>query len=134
MKDSKLTFDAGILSLYYAGDQRVKNYFDDVSSKRKTGFLSEVNLAEFYYKSAEKYGLQTAEIRYMFVRRSEVVIVPPDESITREAAVLKLAYKNKLSLADCFAISTAKVNSSLLLTTDKRIKEIKEVKVVYMEV
>lgn len=31
MKDSRLTFDAGILSLYYAGDQRVKDYFDDVS-------------------------------------------------------------------------------------------------------
>jgi predicted nucleic acid-binding protein len=134
LKDSRLTFDAGILSLYYAGDQRVRNYFDDVSSKRKTGFLSEVNLAEFYHKTAERYGLQTAEIRYMLVRRSQIVIIPPDESITRGAAVLKLAYKNKLSLADCFAISTAKVNASSLITTDSRIKELKEVKVVYIEV
>jgi predicted nucleic acid-binding protein len=134
LKDNKLTFDAGILSLYYAGDERVRHYFDAVSSKRNTGFVSEVNLAEFYYRAAERFGLETAEIRYMFIRRSEIRIVPPDEGTTREAARLKLVFRNKLSLADCFALSTAKLKESVLITTDNRISEIKGVKVVHVQI
>ena len=134
LKDNRLAFDAGALSLYYAGDERARQYFNDVSSELKTGFISEVNLAEFYYKAAERFGLQTAELRYMLTRRSRIIIVPPDEDITREAAKLKLMYRNRLSLADCFAVSTAKNNDSILITTDSRIKEVKEVKAVYLEI
>lgn len=134
MKDNKLAFDVGALSLYYAGNEKVRHYFDDVSSKLKTGFMSEVNLAEFYYKTAEKYGLDAAETWYMLTRRSRIIIVAPDEVITREAAKLKLRYRKKLSLADCFAISTAINNHCTLITTDNKIKEVKEVATVYLEV
>lgn len=134
MKDNKLAFDAGALSLHYAGDERVRQYFNDVSLNLKTGFMSEVNLAEFYYKAAERFGLQTAELRYMLTRRSRIIIVPPNEDITRGAAKLKLKYRNKLSLADCFAISTAKNNDSILITTDSTIKETKEVETVYLKI
>ena len=134
LKDNKLAFDAGALSLHYAGDERIKQYFNDVSSGLKMGFMSEVNLAEFYYKTAEKFGLDTAETWYMLTRRSRMIIVPPDEDITREAARLKLLYRNRLSLADCFAVSTAKNNDCILITTDSRIKEVKEVKIVYLKV
>ena len=134
LKDNKLAFDAGALSLYYAGNEKVRHYFDDVSSKLKTGFMSEVNLAEFYYKTAEKYGLDTAETWYMLTRRSRIIIVAPDEIITREAAKLKLKYRKKLSLADCFAISAAINNHCTLITTDNKIKEVKEVTTVYLEV
>ena len=134
LKDDRLAFDAGALSLHFAGDERVRQYFNDVSSRLKTGFISEVNLAEFYYKTAEKYGLDTAETWYMLTRRSQIIIVPPDEDITREAAKLKLKYRNRLSLADCFAVSTAENNDSILITTDSRMKEAKEIKTVYLEI
>ncbi|MGH9933733.1 MAG: PIN domain-containing protein [Nitrososphaerales archaeon] len=133
MKANRLTFDAGVLSLYYAGDKRIKPYFDSVSSKSKLGFVSEVNLAEFYYKAAERFGLETAEIRYMMTRASQIILAP-DEMITRDAARFKLKYGHKLSLADCFAISTAINNDCTLITTDSRIKQVKDVTTVYLSV
>jgi PIN domain nuclease of toxin-antitoxin system len=133
LKDNKLAFDAGALSLYYAGDKRVKSYFDSIFSKTKLGFVSEVNLAEFYYKAAGRFGLQTAEIRYTLTRRS-LIVVAPDEAITRDTAKLKLRHYDKLSLADCFAISTATNNHCTLITTDKKIKEAQEVATVYLQV
>ncbi len=132
MKDDKLAFDAGALSLYYAGYEKVRPYFNDVSSKLKKGFMSEVNLAEFYYKTAEKFGLDTAETWYMLTRRSMIMLVAPNEMITRDAAKLKLKYHGKLSLADCFAISTAINNHCTLITTDAKIKPVKEVTTVYL--
>ncbi len=134
MKANKLAFDAGVLSLYYAGDERARRYFNDIFSKLKQGVMSEVNLAEFYYKTADKYGVDTAETMYLLTRRSRLLIVAPDEKVTRTAAQLKLKYRNRISLADCFAISTAKNNDAVLITTDSRIKEIKEVKTVYLEI
>ena len=134
MKDNKLAFDAGALSLYYAGNEKARQYFNDVSSRLKTGFMSEVNLAEFYYKTAEKYDVDTVETWYMLTRRSRIVIVAPDETITRDAAKLKLKYHDKLSLADCFAISTAINNHCTLITTDNKIRQVKEVRTVYLEV
>lgn len=131
MRANKLAFDAGALSLYYAGDKRIKSYFDSVFSKTKMGFVSEVNLAEFYYKTAEKFGLQTAETRYRLTRGS-LIIVAPDEMITRDAAKLKPKSHDKLSLADCFAISTAINNQCTLITTDTKIKQVKEVTTVYI--
>jgi len=134
LKDNKLAFDAGALSLYYAGNEKARQYFNDVSSRLKTGFMSEVNLAEFYYKTAEKYDVDTVETWYMLTRRSRIVIVAPDETITRDAAKLKLKYHDKLSLADCFAISTAINNHCTLITTDNKIRQVKEVRTVYLEV
>jgi len=134
LKDNKLAFDAGALSLYYAGNEKARQYFNDVSSRLKTGFMSEVNLAEFYYKTAEKYDVDTVETWYMLTRRSRIVIVAPDEAITRDAAKLKLKYHDKLSLADCFAISTAINNHCTLITTDNKIRQVKEVRTVYLEV
>ncbi|MFN3655365.1 MAG: PIN domain-containing protein [Candidatus Nitrosotenuis sp.] len=131
MRANKLAFDAGAISLYYAGDKRIKSYFDSVFSKTKMGFVSEVNLAEFYYKTAEKFGLQTAETRYRLTRGSQI-IVAPDEMITRDAAKLKLKYHAKLSLADCFAISTAVNNQCTLITTDASIKQVKEVTTMHL--
>src|SRR5208337_1780506 len=64
--------DAGVLSLYYAGAASVKPYFDRVLSGKARGFVSEVNLAEFYYKTAEKKGIGTAEVWYLQVRASRI--------------------------------------------------------------
>jgi len=62
--ESRYVIDAGILALYFAGDQRVKKYFNEIFQGVSEGYLCEVNLAEFYYKTAEKLGIDTADIRY----------------------------------------------------------------------
>jgi len=115
-------FDAGVVSLYYAGDAAVKPYFDRVFSGRARGFVSEVNLAEFYYKTSDKKGINTAEVWYLQIRRSRVKVTPPNEQITRQAALWKVK-KKELSLADCFAAATNEAKSGLLLTTDSTLKE-----------
>lgn len=126
-------FDAGVVSLYYAGVQDVKPYFDRVFSGRTRGFVSEVNLAEFYYKTSEKKGVATAEVWYLQLRRSRLRVVPPNESITRQAALWKV--KNReLSLADCFALATSEAKSGPLLTTDSTIKQASEKGAVFFEV
>lgn len=115
-------FDAGVISLFYAGAKSVKPYFDRVHSGRARGFVNEVNLAEFYYKTVEKIGMTTAELRYVQVRRSKIRCVPPNEQITRGAAVWKVR-RRELSLADCFALATREDKAEVLLTTDSPLKD-----------
>ena len=115
-------FDAGVISLFYAGEKSVKPYFDRVHSERARGFVSEVNLAEFYYKTAEKVGITTAELRYVQVRRSKIRCVAPNEQTTRGAAVWKVRRRD-LSLADCFALATREDKAETLLTTDSLLKD-----------
>lgn len=129
LEDEKLSlsarsfvFDAGVVSLYYAGASSVKPYFDRVFSGKSQGFVSEVNLAEFYYKTSEKKGIETAEVWYLQLRRSRLKVVPPNESITRQAALWKVR-KRELSLADCYALATSETKAGPLLTTDSAVKE-----------
>jgi len=115
-------FDAGVISLFYAGAKAVRPYFDRASSGRARGFVSEVNLAEFYYKTVERMGAATAELWYVQVRRSKIRCVPPDEQITRRAALWKVK-RRELSLADCFALATREERAETLLTTDSLLKD-----------
>ncbi|MGH9918894.1 MAG: PIN domain-containing protein [Nitrososphaerales archaeon] len=115
-------FDAGVISLFYAGVEAAKPYFDRAFSGRARGFVSEVNLAEFYYKAVEKKGKVAAEVWYVQLRRSRIKAVPPGEQITRRAALWKVE-KRDLSLADCFALATRESKAEVLLTTDSGLKD-----------
>lgn len=99
----------------------MKPYFERVLSGKARGFVSEVNLAEFYYKTAQKKSIETAEVWYLQVRRSRIRVVSPDEQITRQAALWKVR-RRELSLADCFALATREATAQILLTTDSTIK------------
>ncbi len=123
--------DAGILALYYAGKRAVKPYFDRILSLKATGFVSEVNLAEFYYKTAQGKGIETAETWYLQVRQSRLRIIGPDEAITRDAALWKVRRRD-LSLADCFALATMHDRAEVLLTTDVVLGKVKTARVVYI--
>ena len=123
--------DAGILALYYAGKRDVKPYFDRILSLKATGFVSEVNLAEFYYKTAQSKGIETAETWYLQVRQSRLRIIAPDETITRDTALWKVRRRD-LSLADCFALATMHDRAEVLLTTDRVLGKVKDVRVVYI--
>ena len=43
-----IVIDAGVLTLLFAGDERVRPYFDRLAEGRVEGYSSSVNLAEFY--------------------------------------------------------------------------------------
>jgi len=121
-----LVLDTGVLTLYLAGDSRVKEFFDEVSEERAVGLISEFNLAEYYYKTCRKLGREIADARYFMIRGSKLVIAN-DERLTRLAALEKCRQPLDLSLADCFALALAMREKAMLLTTDRELKKAKGV-------
>ena len=100
----------------------MKPFFDRVASGRATGAVPDVNLAEFYYRTAQKFGLQTADARLGLIRNSRIESVHTDEGVVLSAGRWKLR-RPALSLADCFALAALESNAELLLTTDSALKE-----------
>jgi len=97
------------------------------------GYISGVDVAEFYYKTCQKIGRQTADTRYYQIRRTRLQIVH-DDDLTRGAGLEKCRQPLSLSLADCFALALAKRRKALLLTTDKELSKAKEIEVKFFEV
>ena len=123
-----LVLDAGVLTLYFAGDPRVKQFFDEVDEERAVGMIAEVNLAEYYYKTCRKLGKETADSRY-FMLTSSKLLITNGERLTRLAALEKCRQRLDLSLADCFALALAIREKAILLTTDRELKKAKGVQV-----
>jgi len=124
----KLVLDAGVLSLHFADHRGVKRYFDDIIAGRSKGLVSTFNLAEFYYKTCQKLGKQTADTWYFQTRNSGLSIVHGEE-LVRLAGLEKCRRSNRLALADCFALALAKSENALLLTTDSELANVGNVEV-----
>ncbi|RLG78309.1 MAG: DNA-binding protein [Thermoprotei archaeon] len=131
---SKYVIDAGALALYFAGDRRVKKYFDEILRGISEGYLCEINLAEFYYKTAEKLGIDAADIRYEAIRASPINQIPVEGELTREAAKVKLKLRDKVSLADAFLVALTYRVRGIALTTDPVIKDVLKNKCKYFEI
>jgi len=129
----KYVIDTGVLFLHLIDDERVRPYFKEINEGRAKAFICDVNLAEYYYKTCEKLGREVADVRYNQIR----VLINPvstNQDLTREAGKIKCKYRDKLSLADCFALALSKIKGAILLTTDSDLAEIKEVKVKHFPV
>ncbi len=128
-----VVIDAGVLTLHFIGDPRVDEYFNAIDDERTSGYISGINLSEFYYKTCQKIGRQTADARYYQIRRTRLQIVH-DDDLTRDAGLEKCRQPLSLSLADCFALALTKREKALLLTTDKELAKAGEIEVKYFEV
>ncbi|MGB9716991.1 MAG: PIN domain-containing protein [Thermoproteota archaeon] len=118
-------FDTGPLLLYFAEDNRVKCFFDEVIADKAEGYTCEINIAELYYKTCEKLGREAAEVRSASIRHSKISIVPLDERLTHTAGILKCIYRDKLSLVDSYILAATKILRGALITTDSRLVELK---------
>ncbi len=107
---------------------RRRNYFDMIDRDQALGFVSEVNLAEYYYKTCQKLGRVTADVRYFMLKASKLQ-VSNDESLTRAAGLERCRQQLDLSLADCYALALAKRERATLLTTDSELKKPQDVQV-----
>ena len=67
-------------------------YFIRISEGEALGNVAEINLAEFYYKTCQALGRQTADTRYNMVIESEIEVVN-DPGLDR-SLVLKSAGEN----------------------------------------
>lgn len=109
--------DAGVVSLYFAGNRRAKQYLDEVFQRKATGHICEVNVAEFQYNCARAFGAEVAEIRVRSIRNSALRVEGIDDRLSTEAARLKVSHW-AFSLADCYLIALAKRIAGTILTTD----------------
>ncbi|MCH4816799.1 MAG: type II toxin-antitoxin system VapC family toxin [Saccharolobus sp.] len=125
----KYVFDAGPLSLLFAGRKEVKKYFEEMYRGNAIIYMSEVNLAEFLYIYISKKGKDIGIARHRYIRNSPIKIISPNERITESVALLKSKY-SYLSLADAFLIATAKEVKGKAITTDEDIEKTKEVETI----
>ncbi|MDA4134227.1 MAG: PIN domain-containing protein [Thaumarchaeota archaeon] len=124
--------DTGALSLYYAGDDRVKPFFAQIADGRAHGYIASTNLAEHYYKVCQKQGRETATVRF-HQTQTILELVLPDADLAKAAGLTKCRY-NGLSLADAFAASLAEKLGGTLLTTDEALLEVKTIHTKHFEI
>ena len=136
-QSSSYVFDTGALALHFAGGsqgEKVKSYFGQVLGGEREGYLSEVTMAEYFYKTCQKLGIEVASIRAKSIRQSRMKITPIDETTSTIAGELKCRYADKISIADAFAVATAKTKKSNLLTTDETLASLKEIKAKHISI
>ncbi len=126
-------YDAGALSLLLAGDSRLKGFVAEVSRGHATAHTSAVNLAELYYKTGQKLGMETAETWFVRITNSNLKVEDADPELAREAGTYKIHYRQTLSLADCFAVAETARRRAVLLTTDEDLKQVKEIEARYFK-
>lgn len=131
--NERLVVDAGVLALHFTDHSGVRQYFDAMIAGRSAGLISSFNLAEFYYKTCQKLGKQTADTWYFQVKNSELSVIHREE-LVRVAGLEKCRQSPRLSLADCFALALAKAEHALLVTTDSELAKAKDVSVRHVKV
>ena len=111
-----IVFDTETLLAFYLGEpagKKVEKRLVETMKREIKGYLNIVNLTELYYILYRK-NPEIAEEKERNIRGYGVKIIPvEDNELWREAA--KTKGKHALSLADAFAVATAKVKKANLL-------------------
>ena len=118
---SPLTFDSETVLAFFLGEvagARVRDLFDEVRNGKAIGYINVVNLTEVYY-ILSRLSPAVAEEKQRILRAYGLKVVPvEDDGLWREAAKIKCDHS--LSLADAFAVATAKkFMSRLVVGRDK---------------
>ena len=61
-------------------------------------------------------------------------MVSPGIELTRETAKIKAKYEKSISLADAYAIASTKKVKGILLPTDSKIRDLKEVETILIKI
>jgi predicted nucleic acid-binding protein len=117
----RLTFDSeAILAFYLAekGGEVVRDNLHKIQNGTVEGYINIVNFTEIYYILA-RINPEIAEEKQRNLRLYGLRVIPvTDDGLWREAAIIKS--KHSLSLADAFAVATAKtLKSTLVVGNDK---------------
>lgn len=125
----KLVLDTGILMLILKGDPKVSNVVKEIAQGAKA-YTTTANLIEIYYKTEEKLGKETAITWFNRIAYSkDLTISPINLKLSLRAGEIKAKYKKLISIVDAVIIALAEKENATLITTDKRLKEVEEVKV-----
>ena len=117
----RLTFDSEPLLAFFldeAGAEIVEEYLSKIQSGELEGFINVVNLAEVYYISY-RLDPMLADENYRALTSLGLTVIPVEnDDLWRDAAKIKAKYS--LSLADAFAVATAKVFKAKLVVGSDR--------------
>jgi uncharacterized protein with PIN domain len=117
-------FDAFAVVAYVANEplaDRVGSFLDDQSEQRT---ISAANLAEVYdhLVRVRGHGFDDAHESIMLMRLGGLDVVFADDVVAEHAGRLRATHydprKSPLSLADCFALATARCEGATLITGD----------------
>lgn len=104
-----LTFDSeAILAFFFgeAGGDQVRDILEKIENSEAEGYINIINLTEVHY-ILSRISPEVAEEKQRILRAYGLRVVPiEDNGLWREAAQMKC--NHSLSLADAFAIATAK--------------------------
>ncbi len=112
----RLTFDSEAILTFYLGEKGgeiVRDCLQKVQNGEAEGYINVLNLTEIYY-ILHRLNPQIAEEKQRNLRLYGLKVIPiKDDNLWREAA--KTKSKHSLSLADAFAVATAKTLQSTLI-------------------
>jgi predicted nucleic acid-binding protein len=129
-----IVIDTGALTLFFSGESSVRSYFLDFERGRRNGFVTSVNLSEFYYKTCEKTGEDVARLWYYQCReRLEILETDNELCLLSGKERCHSGGAHNLSLADCFALAATKRLNGTLLTTDPELAKIKGIDVKFFK-
>ena len=104
-----LTFDSEAILAFFlgeAGGDHVRDIFEKTRHGEAEGYINVINLTEVHY-ILSRLGIDIAEEKQRILRSYGLQVVPvEDNGLWREAAKIKC--NHSLSLADAFAVATAK--------------------------
>jgi predicted nucleic acid-binding protein len=117
---SNYVLDACSLIAYYndeKGAEKIESLIDEVVDGYSTASIHKINLFEVYYDLLRSSNEEKTKTSMELFAASRITIIDEiTDEIMKEAARFKLSYK--ISVADAFALATAKLENATLVTAD----------------
>jgi predicted nucleic acid-binding protein len=120
----KIVFDSHAILKWTqmeSGYKKVKSLLKSCQDGTLTGFISQINLGEVYYKSIRAAGIERARQFLDNFERLPLTILVPDRDLIWRAAEIKAEFS--ISYADCFAVATAIGLDAKVVTGDPDFKK-----------
>ena len=120
----KIVFDSHAILKWTqmeSGYKKVKSLLKACQDGTSTGFISQINLGEVYYKSIRAVGIERARQFLDNFERLPLTILVPDRDLIWKASEIKAEFS--ISYADCFAVATAMELGAQIVTGDPAFKK-----------
>ena len=121
-----------LVTHFLAPDDETKKWtkttLENLQKTANLGIIPSIVILEFYKFEMQTLGIDVANLRANIILKSKLTPVDLDPTTAIEAAKLRCKYTD-LPTADAIIAATAiKLSSDFVLTDDKHIKQIKEIK------
>jgi ribonuclease VapC len=124
-KPKVIVLDSWAVIAYLEGEpsaKRVADHIADAHENEVPLFISVVNAGEVWYIIAREASVSDADRSITELRHLGIEFVDADWTLAHEAGGFKSKYK--MSYADCFAAALAKHKKAVLLTGDRKFKQV----------